>query len=502
MPVYGLRRLARSWWAAVAAGLVFSALLAWHVMAVPPVYSAQVNALLLLPTSSVVPNTLATSSESVVDTAGVLQRMVGGQGSGAKPVSDSVTLSAQGIRHGFSVRLPNSGGQWADLYSDPFLDVQAVGSSEAEVQGEMQRVLVALEQGLRRMQDDEAVAPENRIVMQLNPGQPVIRAASGSRIRALGSAGVLGLAAAAGLALLIGQPRARSRERLAVAERPWVEIPATPFEPPALSARVNHLEPRHATADPLPLDQDEPQPRRTRRPAALVGAVVALFVLLAGVNGALAWRGHSRSTAEQGVAAGPRPTASSSAPVITPVTPPTKRLPALLAARNGTLSAMWLGDGLATGRGASTSAHGFRPLMRERLRGDGPLKEVSAVSDGTLAGVRRLPTGLALAVVELGSQDVPDTPVADFRAKYAELLIGVRTVSPGAVLVCAGVWEPTGIASRYDDAVRTACTAVGGTFIALSDIYDRRDTHAADPLLPNDTGHAAIAARMLNTLGV
>ena len=186
MPVSGLRRLARSWWAAVAAGLVFSALLAWHVMAVPPVYSAQVNALLLLPTSSVVPNTLATSSESVVDTAGVLQRMVGGQGSGAKPVSDSVTLSAQGIRHGFSVRLPNSGGQWADLYSDPFLDVQAVGSSEAEVQGEMQRVLVALEQGLRRMQDEEGVAPENRIGMQLNPGQPVIRAASGSRIRALG----------------------------------------------------------------------------------------------------------------------------------------------------------------------------------------------------------------------------------------------------------------------------------------------------------------------------
>lgn len=161
--------------------------------------------------------------------------------------------------------------------------------------------------------------------------------------------------------------------------------------------------------------------------------------------------------------------------------------------------------------------------MRQRLKGDGPLQEVGADSDGTLAGVGDVPSGLALAVVELGGQDVAGTSVADFRTAYASVLQEVRAGSPDAVLLCAGLWKPAGLAQPYDAAIEGACTAAGGTFVRLSDLYERTDTRGpagrptyagdgadadapttvpGDDVLPNDTGHAAIAARMLNALGV
>lgn len=255
---------------------------------------------------------------------------------------------------------------------------------------------------------------------------------------------------------------------------------------------------------------------RLRRPSLPDLGLIALALVTA-VLAVLAVRG-TRSTPTAALA--PLPTG----PVgVTPSASPALRLPALLRAADGDVTAVWLGDALTAGRGASGPGLGYKALMRERLKGDGPLQEVGADSDGTLAGVGNVPSGLALAVVELGGQDVAATPVSDFRTQYASVLQEVRAGSPDAVLLCAGLWRPTELARPYDAAIGSACAAAGGTYVPLSDLYDRTDTRGpagrstyagdgADPdasttvpgddVLPNDTGHAALAARLLNALGV
>ncbi len=256
---------------------------------------------------------------------------------------------------------------------------------------------------------------------------------------------------------------------------------------------------------------------RLRRPSlADTGLVVLALVTV--VLAVFAVRGSRGTPAEPSAALGPLPTAGA-----TPASSQAKRLPALLRAADGDVTAVWLGDALASGRGASSDTRGYKPLMRERLKGDGPLQEVGADVDGTLAGVGNVPSGLSLAVVELGTQDVAGTGVQDFRTQYASVLQEVRAGSPDAVLLCAGLWKPATLSTAYDDAVRAACSAAGGTFVPLSDLYDRSDTRGpagratyagdggdpdaattvpGDDVLPNDTGHAAIAARMLDALGV
>lgn len=256
---------------------------------------------------------------------------------------------------------------------------------------------------------------------------------------------------------------------------------------------------------------------RLRRPSpADTGLIVLALVTV--VLAVLAVRTTRSTPSEPAAALGPVPTAP-----VTPVGTTAKRLPALLRAADGDVTAVWLGDALTAGRGASRDGLGFKPLMRERLKGDGPLQEVGADSDGTLAGVGDVPSGLSLAVVELGSSDVAATGVPEFRTQYASVLQEVRTGSPDAVLLCAGLWKPAALARPYDAAIEADCASAGGTYVPLSDIYDRTDTRGpagrttyagdspdadapttapGDDVLPNDTGHAAIAARMLDALGV
>lgn len=159
----------------------------------------------LAPTSSSFPNSLLVSSQSLTITAGAVGKVVGSKPSGAHVVSASVTLVGEGIRHGYSVVLPNSGGQWASNFDQSLLDVQAVGTTAAEVNATMKMVLGRISDALAALQAQWHVSSVNLIRTQLSPSSPQLYYQAGSRIRSFAATLLLGLGVTVAATAAVGR---------------------------------------------------------------------------------------------------------------------------------------------------------------------------------------------------------------------------------------------------------------------------------------------------------
>ncbi|MCW2530014.1 MAG: hypothetical protein JWM76_4874 [Pseudonocardiales bacterium] len=159
----------------------------------PAVYWTQVQVIFLTPRSAVNPNGYQSGSQSVISTAGIVAIRVGSSSGSPSVVSDSVTLIGQGVRHGYGVRLPNEGGQWAYNFTQPQLDVQAVGSSPAEVTTTLNQTLKRINDEVTSIQADQHVATVNLITTKLSPPVPPMYEQHGSRTRAAAATLLLGI---------------------------------------------------------------------------------------------------------------------------------------------------------------------------------------------------------------------------------------------------------------------------------------------------------------------
>ncbi len=187
------QRLARRWAALVVVlGLLLTVTISYQIVRKPGVYWAQANVIFLPPATGLYPNTLADNSGGVITLAGVVGKMVDPDALAARVVSPTVRLANQGIRHGWSVTLPNDGGQWAYNFDKALLDVQAVGSTAAEVSGTVNRLISQINLTLSGLQ---AHVPEvDRVTTQLSPGQVQVFYDAGRPTRALAASLALGLA--------------------------------------------------------------------------------------------------------------------------------------------------------------------------------------------------------------------------------------------------------------------------------------------------------------------
>jgi hypothetical protein len=194
-------------------GLLVTVVLADSVAHRAGVYWSQVDVVFQAPESTLFPNTLLVESEALITTAGVVAKTVD-PSSGARVVSDSVTLVGEGIRNGWSVHLPDTGGQWATNFSRPVLDVQAVSDSPARVSATISTLESRIDNVLARLQDDQNVAAVNRITASPNPPTPPMYYQSGSRTRALAATVLIGLIATFAVCrALDGRIRRGSRRR-------------------------------------------------------------------------------------------------------------------------------------------------------------------------------------------------------------------------------------------------------------------------------------------------
>jgi hypothetical protein len=209
--VWQLTAILRRQWLVTLFGSIAVVAFLFHLGHLDGLYYQKVEVIFLAPESPRI-NTFQNATGSLISTAGVISQVVGSSDSGAAPVAANATLVGTGVKHGYSVRLPNDGGQWAINYTRPVLDVQAVGTSAEEVTATMTAVEARINQELTRREDDFGVRPKYRITTRLSPPIAFVSHSDGSPIRRLAAGLLLGVGLTAGAAVTVDRWR-RSAKR-------------------------------------------------------------------------------------------------------------------------------------------------------------------------------------------------------------------------------------------------------------------------------------------------
>jgi hypothetical protein len=228
---FGLMRALRRAWFVVVVGVLATMGSMYWITSAGGVYYGQVDVVFLRPVNAHVPNSLSTTSGSVIATAGIVQRQVAGGPEGAHVVSDGVTLAQEGVTSGQSVRLPNAGGQWANNFNRAELDVQVVDTTSEGANARMSEVLARIDASLAQLQATAKVDPSNAIRTGLNPITPTITHEPGNPKRALVMTLLLGALLTIGAVILVDRVLLRHSRRssrpVAPPRHPRVRVPAS-----------------------------------------------------------------------------------------------------------------------------------------------------------------------------------------------------------------------------------------------------------------------------------
>lgn len=237
--------------------------------------------------------------------------------------------------------------------------------------------------------------------------------------------------------------------------------------------------------------------------------LAALAVVTAGVVASVALSGSAAPPVSQQVQSYYDLNASA-----TPTPTPTKAEPLAVQRAGEPLDVLFAGDSITVGRDASTKETSFRSLVTDALEAEGTRIGNSSRTTAEVApDVAAAPAAQDVVVVELGTNDVYKSTPAQFAADYPALLDSIRTGSPGAALLCAGVWQSNPTQRLMDDTIQTECEKRGGRFASLAAIYADKanqstpgqphwDGGLTDGNHPNDAGHKKIADALLSLVTV
>ncbi len=185
-------RVAARRWYVVLAGLVASVALV--LTAKPePVYWATVELTVAGPIDPLAPKTLEDPPSDTVEAAIMLMTRVNGGQAPPRSASPDATLYGEGQRQAVSARLRDVGGQWVTSVSDPIIDVQAVDVTPEAVLSRLDQQKDALGRLLKGLQDELAVAGNQRVTLVASPTTTDIHEVTGSRPRAVASSALLGV---------------------------------------------------------------------------------------------------------------------------------------------------------------------------------------------------------------------------------------------------------------------------------------------------------------------
>ncbi|HEY3716337.1 MAG TPA: hypothetical protein VGL39_17555 [Jatrophihabitantaceae bacterium] len=191
--------------------LVVSCALASYAAKKPGVYWSRVQMRFVAQMSVTNPNGLQEGPASLVMAAGVVARIIDPSGGQNRVTSPDTTLASEGIRHGWSVTLPNTGGQWANNFTNPWLNVEAVGTSGAEVGATISRLLAQIQTTLTLLEQKADVRPSAMIRLQTAPRVPQLYYQQGSGMRAGIATLILGLGLSSALILALRRFARRGR---------------------------------------------------------------------------------------------------------------------------------------------------------------------------------------------------------------------------------------------------------------------------------------------------
>jgi hypothetical protein len=215
MTLWELIRIMTRYWPIVLVGAVCTVGCGLLAISSSGVYFTRTTLAFHAPSTVLNPNSFRTQSEDVIDTAGVVAKRVSGPGRVTKFASTDVTLVGLGVRTGWSLRLPDTGGQWATNFATQALILDVVGPSAEAVQRQQEDVIQQVQRELAQLQADAGVKPTNYITVSAAPASTVIFYVNGSRQRALAITAVMGI----GLTIAVVLAVDRRGQRSAVVSR-------------------------------------------------------------------------------------------------------------------------------------------------------------------------------------------------------------------------------------------------------------------------------------------
>lgn len=208
-----VRALVRNW-PIVIVGALLTAGMGLATAAADGVYFTRTELVFLAPTSAVNPNALRTQSEDVIITAGLIAKRVSGPDAVTKFASPDVTLVGLGVRDGWSLRVPDIGGQWATNFATQRLYLEVVGPSEDAVRQQQGALIHVVVDDLDALQREWGVDPVNDVTVIAAPESTVIHYVGGNRMRALATTALLGVGATTALVVLREYVARRGRHDL------------------------------------------------------------------------------------------------------------------------------------------------------------------------------------------------------------------------------------------------------------------------------------------------
>lgn len=210
------RTLLRRWYVVVI-GLLATFAGAVAVHGQEGVYTTRVDVQLIPPPTdtSLAETRLVDPNDALIALAGLIERELGDdEVDRREPVSPDTGLVDIGVVDGTLISLPNSGGQWGNMFNQPVLRVQAVAPTAEEAADRRNQAVASVRDVLERLQDQDGVAPRFRVASRLVPASPPVRYAAGHPTRATAVTGLIGLGLTCGAAVAMDRlMRHRSHRR-------------------------------------------------------------------------------------------------------------------------------------------------------------------------------------------------------------------------------------------------------------------------------------------------
>ena len=231
MTVWDLIRSLIRRWPIVLVGALCTGAFGYLAVDDRDVYWTRTEVVFLASSSLQYPNSLKTMSGDLIMTAGLVAKRVTGPGHITKYASPDANLVGIGIRDGWSIRLPDTGGQWAENFASQVLAVEVVGPDRETVQAKQQELINRIEDELDALQRGAGVDPRNDITATVMPETAVIHQIGGSEFRTLVMIGTLGAGATLGLVFFLEHRARRRAARAPASDAPMsaeTERPLTP----------------------------------------------------------------------------------------------------------------------------------------------------------------------------------------------------------------------------------------------------------------------------------
>ncbi|MEV4950964.1 hypothetical protein [Paenarthrobacter nitroguajacolicus] len=172
--------LLRKRWYVVFAVVLLSFVGLSAIRAQEPVYWTQAEVSFVAPNSDPAYWIPGGDNAVLVPFAALVERRVNDGSDSVDLVLARGTLYGAGVKQGYSVTLPNAGGQWAKSFTRPALLVQVVDSSAERVNGVLSTVIDRIQAASETLQSQMNVT-SSRIVTVTTPSSPEIIFGGGSQ---------------------------------------------------------------------------------------------------------------------------------------------------------------------------------------------------------------------------------------------------------------------------------------------------------------------------------